>query len=265
MVDWKKLEAHPAADMFPRMILSDLLSLAYDIRDNGQLFPILLTDEETPRILDGRNRIEAYKKLAEEQCDLEPRIEVYRGSLSPIDYVRAVNWERMHLNPSQRAGIAVLIKKDKTVGAQLKAAAKARQLAGLNGEKGSNEERGRVDEHLGEQMGVSRSQVIKASAINEQSPEGFERFMNGESTVHAEYKKLSKKKDDPLAPEAGADEFVKQACKLMRNLDAELEKLHLDTRGLPRLAEGDHQRCLEAARDHQGRVSLFMRKLQELR
>ncbi|MGB8014160.1 MAG: hypothetical protein WCF68_21290 [Terriglobales bacterium] len=185
-MEWSKLKAHPAADMFPLMGSGDLESLANNIRLSGQLFPITLTKDGL--ILDGRNRLAAYKRPALK--GLEPWILTYEGSLTPMDYVRSVNWERMHLNPSQRAQLAVLLLPE----AQRKAAERQGKRNDLTSGSGDpNVENGRAVEVVAKQMGVSPAQVKRAARIQKENPAAAERIKEGKSTVRTEHSKLPKK------------------------------------------------------------------------
>src|SRR5687767_1375419 len=93
-------EAHPAAKMFPMLPESELNQLAEDIKQHGQLQPIILHEEA---ILDGRNRLEACLRAG-----VEPQFKHYNGEHgSPVLYVMALNLHRRQLTPSQKAAVAV--------------------------------------------------------------------------------------------------------------------------------------------------------------
>lgn len=53
-MDWRNYKAHPAADIFPRMVGSDLESLAANISRNGQLFPVIVGKDGL--VWDGRKQ-----------------------------------------------------------------------------------------------------------------------------------------------------------------------------------------------------------------
>jgi hypothetical protein len=195
-MDWKTLLAHPAADQFPLMCGMDLENLAGNILAKGQVFPIILTNEETPRILDGRNRLAAYRLLEAQGVVRTPWIETYRGELSPEDYVQSVNWERMHLNPAQKAALGALMIEDQIIGGQLKEEAKANQQAALK--KGDSPSaaisaNGKVADIVAKKLNISGDQVERAVRLKHENPEGFQKLKEGTSTVNAEYTKLPKK------------------------------------------------------------------------
>jgi ParB-like chromosome segregation protein Spo0J len=181
-IDWQNLKANPAADLFPRMVASDLESLANSIKRDGQKFPIILYKDGS--VLDGRNRLAAFG--LEVLSKVEPQIETYNGELSPVDYVRVVNWERMHLSPAQRTHLAVLLLPE----AKRKAA--TREKAGTLAS--SDATVGKAAEEVAEVVKVSSAQVERGARIQREAPEGFDKLGTNETTVHAEYAKLPKKK-----------------------------------------------------------------------
>lgn len=95
------LYTHPVADLFPMLAEDEMAYLAADIRVNGLREPITLHADG--RILDGRNRYRACQ-LAQ----VEPRTVVYQGD-DPIGFAVSLNLRRRHLNPGQRAMLALPI------------------------------------------------------------------------------------------------------------------------------------------------------------
>lgn len=100
-----RLKAHPAADLFPMMSEAELEELAADIRQRGQLEPIVVTTTgKEDLILDGRNRYEACHRVG-----VEPYLLTWEDELSPTAsptaFVLSKNLRRRHLNETQRAVI----------------------------------------------------------------------------------------------------------------------------------------------------------------
>jgi hypothetical protein len=91
---------HPLADLFPMMADDDLADLAADIRDHGQLHPILVDEED--RIVDGRNRARAC-----EIAGVEPRTEVFTGDIAAL--VVSANLARRNLKKGQQAMALAMI------------------------------------------------------------------------------------------------------------------------------------------------------------
>lgn len=85
---------HPVAALFPMMSADELAELAQDIKERGQLHPIITGPDG--EILDGRNRHEACRIAG-----VEPRFEQYQGD-DPDGYALAVNVARRDLKPSQK-------------------------------------------------------------------------------------------------------------------------------------------------------------------
>jgi len=89
---------HPLANTFPMLDEASQLAMARDIRERGQLEPIVLYQEQ---ILDGRCRYRG--------CllpEVVPKVEKYEGG-NPVGYVISCNIHRRHLlKDSQRALVA---------------------------------------------------------------------------------------------------------------------------------------------------------------
>jgi len=97
------LEAHSAATLFPLLEGEELQDLAEDIRRNGLDQSIVLHEG---KVLDGRNRLRAC-----EIAGVEPRFTQWEGTGDPTDWVVSTNLHRRHLTTSQRALIAVELKR----------------------------------------------------------------------------------------------------------------------------------------------------------
>jgi len=96
-----KYKFHPLAELYPRMIKSELENLILSMEDIGfdSSHPILLFEG---KILDGINRY-----LAAEQANVEPIFITFSGSYEEaISKSRELNSFRRHLNSSQKAMIA---------------------------------------------------------------------------------------------------------------------------------------------------------------
>ena len=91
------MELHPFCKLFPPMGPEAYQELVEDIKERGQLAPII---EFEGMILDGRHRW-----LACQELGVEPYIEEYEGT-DALGYVVSLNLKRRHLDESQRAMIA---------------------------------------------------------------------------------------------------------------------------------------------------------------
>ena len=94
---------HPVAELFPLLEGDELTEMAESIGRHGLLHPIVLHEG---RIVDGRNRLRAC-----ELAHVEPSFTEWTGKGDPGDWIVATNLQRRHLNPSQRALIALELKK----------------------------------------------------------------------------------------------------------------------------------------------------------
>jgi hypothetical protein len=99
----KDYEAHPIAELFPLLEGDELLEMVDSVRRNGLLHPIVTHEG---KILDGRNRLRAC-----ELAEVEPTFIEWHGEGDLVDWVVATNLQRRHLTTSQRALIAVELKK----------------------------------------------------------------------------------------------------------------------------------------------------------
>src|SRR5689334_20533953 len=90
-------DVHPAANLFPMMTEPEFDELQDDIREHGQILPIILYDG---KILDGRNRAMACHKLGK-----APKVETLVCD-DPISWAISANAKRRNLTKSQLAAVA---------------------------------------------------------------------------------------------------------------------------------------------------------------
>lgn len=177
------LKVHPAAKLMPLLKGDELDELIEDIRQNGQRHPVVVYQGQ---VLDGRNRLEACRRLK-----LEPKtVEWVSMGTSPTSFVVSTNIARRHLTPSQKAAIAAELEP------LFAAEAKARQRA-AGGDKRSAAAKGRKAESgakkKGERRpaaadaakvtGASTRSVERAAAVKKADPELFAKLKDGDVTV----------------------------------------------------------------------------------
>jgi protein gp37/ParB-like chromosome segregation protein Spo0J len=104
---------HPAADLFPMVEGDELRELCADIKERGLQQPIIVWRDGT--LLDGRNRLVACYRTNQEVV-----LETYEGD-DPVQFSLSANLHRRHLNPGQRAVVALKVRE------LLQPAAKERQ------------------------------------------------------------------------------------------------------------------------------------------
>ena len=83
MARTKSPTLHPACKLFPLLGETELQELADDITENGLQNAIVLHDG---KVLDGQNRLAACKLAG-----IEPTFVEWKGTGSPLHWVRAVN------------------------------------------------------------------------------------------------------------------------------------------------------------------------------
>ena len=96
------LEPYPLAAIFPELPAEELRLLAQDIKQRGQIEPIILYQGQ---ILDGRNRYRACQMVG-----VKPRFEEFNpksAKRSPEEFVLSRNLRRRHLSAGQKAAIAL--------------------------------------------------------------------------------------------------------------------------------------------------------------
>jgi hypothetical protein len=189
-------EVHPIALIFPPMTDAEIDTMAQDIRASGQQVPIWLYEGKS---LDGRNRIEACKRLR-----IEVKTQPYLGS-DPIGFVLSVNLHRRHLDASQRAMVAAKLAdlevgaNQNTPGTPIGAAAKL-----LNVGRGS----------------IDRARVVLKSG----DPEIVKAVESGEKPVSVAAKEVKSSKTSKTKP------VTPTSTKLSDDADKYLDKL-LDVLG----------------------------------
>jgi hypothetical protein len=108
--DWRDgIQIHPAADLFPMMSDPELEHLAKDIEANGLRTRLAwLSTPDGLLLLDGRNRVAAICRIADEDRRAELREELQRSrkilpaETDPLAYVFSVNNCRRHLTPTDK-------------------------------------------------------------------------------------------------------------------------------------------------------------------
>lgn len=93
---------HPAADLFPMVEGDELQELCADIKERGLQQPIIVWRDGT--LLDGRNRLVACYRTNQEVV-----LESYEGD-DPVQFSLSANLHRRHLNPGQRAIVALKVR-----------------------------------------------------------------------------------------------------------------------------------------------------------
>lgn len=146
------LKEHPQANLVPDMDPDMWEAFLEDIRVRGVTTPIKVC---RTRIIDGRNRVRAYKQL---HVELIPCIQEEMTDKEQLDEMIKAALLRRHLNESQRAMLAARLKP-----AYAKAAS-AREKSG-KADPRDNCPQGRAADQAGDAVGVSGKSVQRAEKV----------------------------------------------------------------------------------------------------
>ncbi|AVM45912.1 hypothetical protein C5Q97_14825 [Victivallales bacterium CCUG 44730] len=186
-------EVHPAAKAFPMQSEDEFRALCEDIRTQGQREPIKVC---RGLIIDGRNRYRACKELgltikAEEVDIPEEKI---------VEYVFSLNLSRRHLNPGQRAVIA-LKDWDRTEAESL-----VRKQG--KGPSGKNSPRGKTPEILARKYSVNAKYIQWAKEIQTRKPELLDGIFDGTKQISQVYAALKTNPSLRNVPKVNIPEFI---------------------------------------------------------
>jgi hypothetical protein len=171
------LEPHPFAALFPELPPEELTQLARDIKERGQLEPIILYKG---LILDGRNRYRACQIAG-----VKPRIEEFNAKAakrSPEEFVLSRNLRRRHLSVGQKAAIAL----------------DWSEQIELSPEPEKNKERGRPKGSLSEAakyIGINEQRVFEVRKIRDANPSLYQDVKAGRSSLNSALAEISPSRD----------------------------------------------------------------------
>lgn len=183
------LPVHPAAELFPMLGPAEMRSLSQNIKSNGLRRPVVLFEGQ---VLDGRNRLAAC-----EWAGVEPRFEEFTGD-DPWQYAWDLNAERRHLEPMQRAALAVKFAQssadwkreqakrkteaDRSRGETQKDVpkAEAKERAASTEARRSPPTERKAAAAIADRAHVSRSSIERAMELQRRAPEAFEAVCRGE-------------------------------------------------------------------------------------
>jgi len=195
-------EIHDAANLFPMLAPDELQALADDIARHGQRDPIDLYEG---KILDGRNRWKACGFAG-----VEPATRTLTAAdvgESPTAYVLSKNLRRRHLNPAQRAALAVEIEDLFAAEARERQAAAGRTTAAgkqLGGkvppsEKAKRDESKRATSQAAKAAGAGQKATNKTRAVRAKAPEVIEAVKAGEVKTVEDARRLADMPDEERA------------------------------------------------------------------
>jgi len=176
VVDISSLEIHPVVGILPPASEEDFNALLEDIRRHGQIEPVTV---QGARIVDGRNRYEACKRLGLREI----KVREWAGGGPLAEYVVSVNVHRRHLTAGQKAAVAagLLPELERDAGERRKvhgmtAPGRPRNTSGKN----SGSVAGEARDHAARVVGVNPRYVSDFKRLQAESPELAEKVRLGE-------------------------------------------------------------------------------------
>lgn len=176
-------EFHELANIFPLMNGKEYDDLVNDIKANGLIEPVMLSDN---KIIDGRNR---YRACSDAGIECEFNELKYQTFSQLISFVVSKNLHRRHLESGQRAAC---VADANDIINKLKEEARQRQATseqGIYGGKPLSQkidepvDMGRTDDKLAELFNTNRQYVSDAIKIKEQRPDLHEKVKSGEIKI----------------------------------------------------------------------------------
>lgn len=180
------MKVHKVARLFPEMTDAEFLSLVNDIRENGQLEPIVTYKGQ---IIDGVHRHKACLQLK-----IEPKYREWGRGGSVVSFVISQNLKRRHLNSSQKAMIADDARE------LYDQEARERQKTSTGGakprpvQKIAQAEQGKARDKLAVDFGTNRQYVDDARSVKEKRPDLAAQVRSGEKTISQANRELRKDK-----------------------------------------------------------------------
>lgn len=184
-------KVHPFADAFPLIQGDDFNELVADIKRQGLRTPVVLNHDGSV-LIDGRNRLRACEAAGVDAV-FEKLPERYTDAMV-LDFIVSTNMARRHLNPGQRAMVALAY--ETAIAATVKrgrplAAAPAVPEGGTT-EKSPDLDSFPIDKNqhksaarAAKATGASRSAVAQAKAVQRDAPDLAEQVRSGEIALDA--------------------------------------------------------------------------------
>ncbi len=195
---------HPAANIVPMMDEDQYQALVEDVRANGFLNPLKVTDENL--LIDGRNRI-----CASIDVELDAPVESY-NPVDPVQYIVSENVKRRHLSETQRSTVALNIKR------YYEQESKEIQLSGLKQYQNKTVRSDMTERKKGERprekaakaVGVSTGMVQMADTVEKEAPDLFEKMQKDEVKTTAAYEEVKQRRESKPQPDPAPKPTPKQ-------------------------------------------------------
>ena len=171
------VDAHPLADLLPRMSGAEIEALVASIAEQGQIEPVVIYED---KILDGRHRYGVCLSLGIDPLGVE--FGDMGLDLGPAEFVAAKAQHR-HLNVSQKAMAAARL----LPSLQAEAAARARRGLAADGPAG------RASKFAGSLFGVGQRYVEAAKQIIAADPAESDAVFEGRSSLSQARSRLARR------------------------------------------------------------------------
>ena len=180
------MKVHKYAEYFPLLEGEEFDLLVKDIKENGQLIPIVMIGDE---VLDGVNRHRVCDELG-----IKPRTEEYKNG-DALSYVISTNIRRRHLDVSQRAMLAtemLPIFEEKYKKSKAEKVSHYRKTGEV--ENGKAQPR-QASDAVAKEFGISGMSVRRAKRIKKEvSSDRIKNIIKGKENINAVDEELKKQK-----------------------------------------------------------------------
>ena len=196
-------EVHPFADKFPLIEGDEFEGLVTDIKEHGLREPIVLNHDRT-MLIDGRNR---YRACQAAGCDVKlTTLAANYTDAMILDLIVSVNIERRHLNPGQRAMLALDYEAAYAEAAKLNQGTRTDLQPNFPADLRESSPRERESaERAAKAVGASGRGVQQAKAVQRDTPDLANRVRSGDMALDAADKQRrqwakSQPKPEPVKP-----------------------------------------------------------------
>lgn len=185
------IEDKSLSELVPEMTRPEYSNFIDSVKLSGIQTPIHIRTDMT--ILDGRHRVRACKQLGIKQIDVI--VHDFDKSQS-INFVRDTAIERRSLTSAQR--IDIILRSSDLID-EIVEKAKNNQNGSFKGNRfkkvvsesdEADTTTGRTDQKLADIAGVGRATVTRMKKVKKESPELYEKVVNGEKTINGAYNEL---------------------------------------------------------------------------
>lgn len=192
MSDGGEYERHELSAMFPDMTPDAYAGLVRSVREHGAMKPVVLCDD---KVLDGWHRYKAYK-----EAGVPFDVADWDGEYgSPLKFAIAENLDRRDLTPSQRAALAVEVKR--RIEAETLPLVGGDRMPGRGVDHFGNNSKMVQPRHArdeaAEALRVNSHYVNDAERIQDASPETFAEVKAGTKTIPQAKRELGLAKPKP--------------------------------------------------------------------